>query len=151
MMRVVKYLERIHEMDTKVDDKIAEKERILELATIITPTLSDMPKGGGPSDKVGNAAVKLAAIAVEIDNATDRFVDYRNEAIKLLEALPAKEYTVLHKHYVLYQTFKTIAEGWTPKPLSERQVYRIKAKALKHAQVLLDERESVEKNKKTEL
>ena len=149
-MRVVRYLERIQEMDIRVNDKIAERERILELATVITPTLSDMPKGGSTSDKVGNAGVKLADIAREINNATDRFVDFRNEAIQLLEMLPPKEYNVLHKHYVLYQTFRAIAEEWTPKPLSERQVYRIKAKALKHAQALLDEKEGVSENKKTE-
>ena len=142
-MRVVKYLERIREMDMRVDNKIAERQRILELATVITPTLSDMPKGGGTADKVGNAAVKLAAIAVEIDNATDKFIDFRNEAIKLLEALPVNEYNVLHKHYVLYQTIEAIAEGWVPKPKTARQVYRIKARALKHAQMILDEREGL--------
>ena len=149
-MRVVRYLEMIHEMDMRVNNKIAERERIMELATVITPTLSDMPKGGGTSDKVGNAAVKLAAIAVEIDNATGRFVDFRTEAIQLIEALPANEYNVLHNHYVLYQTIDKIAENWLPKPKTARQVYRIKAKALKHAQALLDERECAEKNKKTE-
>jgi len=148
-MRVVKYLERIREMDMRVDGKIAERQRIMELATAITPVLSDMPRGGGTSDKVGNAAVKLAAIAVEIDKATDSFVDYRGEAIRLLEALPVNEYAVLHRHYVLYQTIEEIADNWVPAPKTSRQVYRIKAKALRHAQTLLDEREGVE-NKKTE-
>lgn len=149
-MRVVKYLEKIREMDMRVDGKIAERERILELATAITPVLSDMPKGGGPSDKIGNAAVKLAAIAAEIDEATDRFIDYRAEAIRLLEALPINEYAVLHGHYVRYQTIEYIAENWVPAPKTARQVYRIKAKALRHAQTLLDEREGAENNKTTE-
>lgn len=137
-MRVVKYLEKIKEMDMLIGLKIAEQQRVRELATAITSVLSDMPKGGGTSDKVGNSAVKLAALAIEIDRETDSFVDYRREAICLIEALPINEYTVLHKHYVLYQTIEEIAENWTPLPKTERQIYRIKAKALKHAQAILD-------------
>lgn len=148
MLLVVKYLEHVREMDVRVNVKIEERQRIMELATAITPILSDMPKGGGTSDKVGNAAVKLAQIAAEIDTAIDRFIDYRAEAVRLIEALPANEYNVLSKHYVLYQTIESIAESWVPYPKTPRQVYRIKAKALKHAQALLDEREASE-NKKT--
>lgn len=141
-MRAAKYLGQILRLDARVERKLAEKQHVLELATKTTPSLSDMPRGGGPADKVGDAVARLVALEAEIDRIVDELIDARAEVLKLLETLPDDEHDVLHKYYVQGQTIETIADGMLPRPKTERQIYRIKARALKRVQAILDERET---------
>lgn len=140
-MRAVVYLERIQKLDELIDAKILEKEDLLERATSLAPNMDGMPHAPGVSDKVGNAATRLADKAAEINILTDQLIDYRDEALHLLERLPPLEYRVLHRFYVKYWTMATIAQDMDP-PISERQCHRIKGRGLKHLQALLDEREA---------
>lgn len=145
-MRAVVYLERIQDLDELIDAKILEKEDLLERATSMAPNMDGMPHAPGVSDKVGNGATRLAAKAEEINRLTDMLIDYRDEALALLEQLPPLEYRVLHRFYVMYWTMDKIAQDM-PSPRSERQCHRIKCKGLKHLQAMLDEREAAFKPK----
>lgn len=137
-MKAYMHLRRLTRLNALIDNKLLEKQKILELATKITPNLSGLPRPSGVSDKVGNAALQLAAVEAEIDRAVDRLVDARKEVLAMLETLPTDEYHVLHQYFVLGRTVEAIADCWQPKPRTERQVYRIKAKAIKHVQAILD-------------
>lgn len=138
-MRAAKYLGQIRRLDAHIDAKIAERQRVMDLATRITPTLSDAPGGsGGVSDRVGDAVAKLLDLDIQINQAIDRLVDVREEILDLLEMLPPEEYRVLHAHFVRGMTFAAIAEDMKPRPLTERQVHRIKGRALKRMQAMLD-------------
>ena len=139
-MRAVAFLERIQTLDELIDAKILEKEELLERATSMAPNMDGMPHAPGVSDKVGNAAARLADKADEINRLTDQLIDYRDEALALLEQLPPLEYRVLHRFYVLYWTMDRIAQDM-PSQRSERQCHRIKGRGLRHLQALLDERE----------
>lgn len=143
-MRAVVYLERIQKLDELIDAKILEKEDLLERATSLAPNMDGMPHAPGVSDKVGNAATRLADKAFEINLLTDQLIDYRDEALHLLERLPPLEYRVLHRFYVKYWTMDRIAQDVGK---SERQCHRIKGNGLRRLQAMLDAREAAFKPK----
>ena len=147
-MRADKYLGQLSRLDAQINNKLQEKQWVTELALHITPSLTGMPRPSGTSDKVGNAAVRLAMLEREIDRIVDRLIDTRIEIVKLLETLPHDEYNVLHQYYVQGNTMEAIAAGWVPKPRSERQVYRIKHRAVRRVQIILDAKEAKGKQEK---
>lgn len=138
-MRAVVFLKEIRRLDALVNSKILEREQLWEMATSLTPNMDGMPHAPGVSDKVGNAAARLAEKANEINDLTDQLIDHRDKVLALLEMLPSIEYTVLHRHYVIYRTMDQVAQeiGKT-----ERQAYRIKKNGLKHLQAILDDPET---------
>lgn len=138
-MRAVTFLERIQKLDELIDAKILEREDLMERATSLAPNMDGMPHAPGVSDKVGNAAARLADKAAEINRLTDQLIDYRDEALRLLEKLPPLEYRVLHRFYVKYWTMDTIAQDVGK---SERQCHRIKGNGLRRLQAMLDAREA---------
>lgn len=104
------WLEKVAKLDALINSKLAEREQVLTLATKITPVLSGMPHQDGVSDKVGNAAQRLADMAVELNILTDQYINQRQAVIDVLEKLPPKLYMAMHKRYVLYETWEDIAE-----------------------------------------
>lgn len=141
-IRAATYLGQIGRLNARINNKLQEKKQIMDLATCITPTLSDMPRGSGLSDKAGNAAARLADVEMEINRIIDQMIDTRAEIVQLLETLPSDEYTVLHNYFVLGQTVEVIADNMQPRAKTPRQIYRIKRRAMKRVQAILDERNS---------
>lgn len=123
------WLEQVKWLDERIDAKLAEREQLLDIATKVTPSLDGMPHGGGVTDKVGNIAVKLTALAEETNALVDQFVDQRQAVIKALEQLPTNEYAVLHKHYVQFMTWEAIAEEMD---ISTMTVWRYKTSGLEN-------------------
>ena len=109
-MNVYMFLEQVRMLDELIDAKNAERQRLLEIVTNVVPQVSDMPRGGGVSDRVGNAAVKLVTLAEETDRIIDEYIDRRQEVIEILETLPPNEYAVLHRKYIQYMRLGEIAE-----------------------------------------
>lgn len=141
-MRADEYLSRIDRLDARIFDLLTEKQRLMEMATRLSPDMTGLPHAGGVSDRVGSAAVKLASVDEEINRTVDRLIDARAEVTALLEMLPDDEYRVLHQYYVQQRVVGAIAENWTPREITERQVFRIKARAMRHVQAILDAREA---------
>lgn len=137
-MRAVVFLERIQRLDALVDCKLQERADLLERATSLAPNMDGMPHAPGVSDKVGSAAARMADKAAEIDRLTDKFIDHRDRALALLQRLPPLEYRTLHCLYVRYWTRARTAEALDK---SERQIYRIRGKGLRHLQAILDAEE----------
>lgn len=130
-MDVLLQLEQIKKIDQLIDAKIAERKRVMELATNISPGPMDgMPHSntGEVSRKVENAVVKLIALENEIDRLLDLYVDYKQHMIDALEKLPTNEYGVLHRYYIQYMTWENVAEDMG---YSVQHVYRLKKKGLR--------------------
>lgn len=106
---VIQWLNKVKKLDELIDAKCAERGQLWTLATKITPEMSDMPHGGGVSDKVGNLAAKLADLAQETNDLVDQYVDYKQMVVNALEKLPAKEYGTLHRYYIQYMTWEEVA------------------------------------------
>ena len=137
-MRATKYLLQVRRLDARINNKLAEKQRIMDLVTGVSPSLSGMPRPTGNHDKIGDAIARLTEVEEEINRVIDQLVVVRAEVVGLLETLPADEYNVLHQYYVQGLTVEVIAEGMAR---TERQIYRIKARGLKRVQAILDARE----------
>jgi len=127
MQKVIDWLEKVRKLDELIDAKITERDQLWALATKITPEMSDMPHGGGVSDRVGNVAAKLADLAKDTDDLVDRYVDHRDLVIKTLEKLPPMEYGALHRHFIQYMTWEEVAADMGK---SYMQVWRYKKKGL---------------------
>lgn len=67
----------------------SEKQGWLEKATAVSPSFSDMPKGGG-TDKIQNAVCRIADIEQKITREINRQIDLREPGSK--------------RRYVLYRT-----------------------------------------------
>lgn len=130
-MNVQEWLEQVRKLDQLIDAKLAEREKLIAMATDISPRpLDGMPfsNTGMVSKKVENAVINLIMLAGEIDKLVDKYVDYKQEVVKTLEKLPEKEYGVLHRHYIRYMTWEEVAEDMG---YSTVQVWRIKKNAFK--------------------
>jgi DNA-directed RNA polymerase specialized sigma24 family protein len=110
MENVIQWLEKVRKLDELIDAKCAERDQLWALATKITPVVSDMPHGGGVTDKVGNISVKLAQLAEETNDLVDQYVDYKQMVIRELEKLPRKQYGAMHRYYIRYMTWEEVAE-----------------------------------------
>jgi DNA-directed RNA polymerase specialized sigma subunit len=128
-------LEKIRLMDELINTKIAEYNKLLTMATSMTATNDGMPHGTDVSRKVENSAIKLAELSKDIDQQIDMYVDHKNEICRLLEKLPALQYGVLHKYYVLNQPWKQVAEEMG---YSEVQIWRIRKKAVENLKNVIE-------------
>lgn len=131
-MDVQEWLERVKKLDELINAKLAERQRLIDIATDISPK---MPNGIPPSNtgtvsqKMQNAVDSLVDLEVEINKLIDQYVDYKHGVIKVLEKLPHNEYGVLHRYYIRGMTLEQVAEDMG---YCTRQVMRIKKKALKN-------------------
>lgn len=129
-------LEDIKMLDELIDAKIAERGRIRALVVNTVGNMDGMPHAPGISDKVGNLTVKLISIEEEIDALVDKYVDQKNEVLRLIESLSAKEYGVLHRYYFRRMTLEQVGEDMK---LSTMQVWRIKEKGIASLQKIIND------------
>jgi hypothetical protein len=102
---------------------------------------SEVIQTSGVSDKVGNVAAKIVDLEAEINRLIDKFIDDKQERIKVIEQVDdALLYTILHKHYVQYKKFVTIAEE---EHYTEVHISNKHQEALEKVQEILDKRQSV--------
>ena len=136
-MTADEFLQRIATYDSLVNGKIRERDKLWELATKITvPTDKEAIQTSGVSDKVGEIASRLADVERELDEIIDEYIDIQRECISYIERLADKpiEYTVIHKHYVLYKSY---AEIEREENYSYDGIMRIKSRALKRIEGFL--------------
>lgn len=136
-MNAENWLNQVRKLDQLIDAKIAERNRLIALATDISPKPMDgMPhsNSGTVSQRMQNAVINLILLEQELNKIIDKYVDYKQEVVKVLETLPDKEYGVLHRHYIRYMTWEQVAEDME---CSTVQVWRIKKKGLKNLENIL--------------
>lgn len=147
-MRAFDYLDQVKILDSLIMNKIAEQEQLREMAEKITQANDGMPHATGVSDKIGNAVAGLVDLSNEIAVLVATFKGILQDVTKTIEMLPEEQYRVIHCKFVLkrkelgnhrswYHSWEEVAEivGY-----SESQVYRIKKKAMRNLQRILDEK-----------
>ena len=133
-----KWLERVKKMDELINAKLAERQRLIEIATDISAKPFDgMPHSntGVVSQKMQNAVASLIDLEKQIDGMIDDYVDYKQQVVNTIEQLSAKEYGVLHRYYIREMTLEEIAEDMG---YSVRQVLRIKKKSLQNLEDVIE-------------
>jgi hypothetical protein len=141
-LKAERYLEQIRKSDARIDSKLVELYQLRCLATKVTAQMgSEVIQTSGVSDKVGNVTAKIVDLEAEINRLIDKFIDDKQERIKVIEQVDdALLYTILHKHYVQYKKFVTIAEE---EHYTEVHISNKHQEALEKVQEILDKRQSV--------
>ena len=134
------YLKRIRTLYVRMNRKTDQINRIRDAATKITQAFGDDAggHGSGVSDRVGNAAVRLADLEARLDVDVRHYADAVNEGYSLLEKVDdPKLYEVLDRRYFQFERLEVIAEGMH---LSVRHILRMHGEALSVFQQILDEK-----------
>ena len=130
-MTAVEWLNNIKKLDQLIEAKKAERKRLIEIATDISPSAMDgMPRSftGTTSQKMQNAVVDLVVLEQELQNIIESYIQCKQEIVKTIEKLPEKEYGVIHRYYIRNMTYEEISKDMG---ISTVQVWRIKKKAEK--------------------
>ena len=119
MSEAKEYLERIKWYDVLIDSKLEELATLNGMVKRITPVMNTTGGGvSGNQDKIGDTIAKIVDLQEEINRDVDIFVDMKKEASKLLKKVKRPEFfQVLHKRYILYESFEQIA-------MEMKQTYR---------------------------
>ena len=148
-MKAKEFLEQIVMLNKMIQNKIAEKEQWLAIATSATASSKTVMIGGRPhamervqssgaQDKMADAVAKVVDIEAEIDEAINVLVDAKNDVIGVIEQLNVDEYDFLHKVYVQGFTLRRTA---VMNNRSYSWATTLHKKALDNVQIILDERE----------
>lgn len=136
MNDVQKYLMQVKLYDTHINNKLDELDRLKDIATKVTTSLSLAPgRGSGNQDKLGDAIAKIIDLQVEVNQAIDAYVDKKREVSSVIEKVKdPDQLAVLHKRYIQYKHWEQIAceMGYT-----YRNVCYIHGRALQAVEELL--------------
>lgn len=92
-------LEKLRELNMRIDALIEEKEKLAARVTSLTRPLSEPVSGTKRSD-IANAAVKLADMDKEIDKAIDEYSDRKKRILIRINAITDIRYrTLLFLYY----------------------------------------------------
>lgn len=132
------YLGQIRLLDVRINAKIAEMERIRDIATKVTTAFDSVRvSGGGKDDKLGDAVSRLIDIQSEINADIDAYIDRRAYIVSILDKIEdAEELAVLHKRYIEFKRWEQISEEMG---YSQRNVTYIHGRALLSIRKLLEE------------
>jgi DNA-directed RNA polymerase specialized sigma subunit len=140
------YLQQVKDADARIDEKNAELQEFLTLATSVIHFSDGMPRARGVADTVGNTASKIIKARENAIAQIDKYMDIRADVIRHIEMLPPKQRTVLHWLYVRkrekrgknqswYYTWREIAENLG---CTEQNIDHIRKRAIKNLQKILD-------------
>lgn len=129
------YLKQYVILDRKIDRMIAEVERLRSRPGRPTPTLSNMPGGGGSIYKSPDVALidKIVDLETEINRRIDRVIDLKREIEQLIESIDdEREKLLMSYRYLDGMTFEWIASEmhyhW-------RYVHKLHVRALSKIQI----------------
>ena len=128
------YLVKVRHLDELINAKIEERDQLMDLATKCTQNMDGMPRASGTSDKVGNAAVKMADMAKEIDDLIDELMDLKREVNALLDKLDPAEQVLLRRLYLQGMSQVQVAKLMG---VSTMTIWRWKVKALQNFQTVM--------------
>ena len=104
------YLLQYRQAEREVRLLMEEKERLLALATKVTPSYSGEAHGSGSGSRVESAAEKIIQCEEEINRAIGCAVDLRREIKGAIATVPDwKLREILTRRYILGQKWEQIA------------------------------------------
>ena len=133
-----KYLQQVSKLNKLIENKMIEKAQWQAMATS-TGTFSEGERvqSSGNQQKMETAVCRCVDIERELDECIDRYIDTKNEVIRMIEQLPAIDYDVLHKIYI---QGKQLADVATLYDRAYSWATTVHGRALKAVQDMLDGR-----------
>lgn len=121
-MDVKTYLEKIQKLDTEINVKWEELQRLQSMRMKMTTVFSMTPvASSGSQSKLEDLSIRIIEIQENLNRMTDRFVDLSLEATSLIDQLQNSDHRrVLHKIYLEY---KKICEVAAELGVSNRTIY----------------------------
>lgn len=129
-MTTTEYLFQIRKYDIKIDRKIAEKNRLREIATSTGGmNEGERVKSSTKRDQLGETVAKIIDTEKEIDKLIDVYVAKKQTIINQIDQIDdMNEYEILHLYFVDGYTIKECAKI---KDCSTRKIDALKSKAMK--------------------
>lgn len=122
------------------DTSIEKAERLRSMLERATPLYSQVPGGGGVSDKIGNGVASLVALKETVDENVKALKMEIEQITAIINGVPEHNYRViLQKRYLNFDKWEKICADLD---YSWRHTHRL------HKQALYAVRESIEKNYK---
>lgn len=152
-MQAEEYVEQLKKLDSRIEKKRDEERELWALATSITANYSGMPHGSSDPDNMTGIVKKIIEAQNRTNAQIDEYVDAKQDVIKHIEMLPLRQYEVLHWLYVRkrknrqkgqswYYTWTEVADGMG---CTEQNIGKLRGKALRNLQKILDSEEKTEK------
>lgn len=137
-MEAKEYLRSIKTADAIINEKLKELDNLRGMRYRVTQTLKPvMVSGGGAQGGFTEASDRLIDLERAIDRDIDHYVDLKREAGLLLAKLEnPNHYGVLHRHYILFESFEQVAVGMG---YTYRNICYLHGRALQAFQRVLDE------------
>ena len=128
-MNPKEYLQQIRKCDNQINNKLAERTQLREMATSITSTLKDdvVQSGGGGKSRVAEAVDKIIDLEREIDADIDKLVELKREIMSVIDQIDSPHRDILYKRYFQYKTWEQIS---VEMDYSYRHVTRMHGQAL---------------------
>ena len=126
---VCRILGEIERIDTRIDVKLAEVQRLWDRATKVNQVLTTVKVASSASGgSMSEAVDRIVDLEQEINAEVDRLVDYKRQVQAVLDKMENPDYVkVLYKRYFEHKTWDTIAEEMN---MSARHVQRYHTQAL---------------------
>lgn len=104
-------LRRYKSISDEIEDLTRERESWRERGLALTARLSDMPRGGGVSDKTGDAAARIADIDALIIRRTKELAGLREDIGRMIGTVrDDAQRRLLYLRYIEGCTWEAIAE-----------------------------------------
>lgn len=134
MCNAEKYLGKIELLDSQINDRWEDLQRLYSMRTKMTTIFSMAPAhGSGSKSNVEDLTIKILQMEVELNRKIDAFIDYKADVMNLLEMLnDAKQSKLLHRIYFDYMDIEDIAYemGKCTKTIEKRQNEALQAVAV---------------------
>lgn len=126
---VYRILGEIGRIDTRIDVKLAEVQRLWDRATKVNQVLTTVKVASSASGgSMSEAVDRIVDLEQEINAEVDRLVDYKRQVQTVLDKMENPDYVkVLYKRYFEHKTWDTIAEEMN---MSARHAQRYHTQAL---------------------
>ena len=135
-MKAKDFMNQLKKIDCMIENKLVERQQWKSIATGTTAQMGgERVQTSSSKQKMADAVGRYTDIEREVDMCIDRLVDTKKDVIRVIEKLELMEYDILHKHYVQYKKFVTIAEE---EHYSEVSISNKHQEALERVQEILD-------------
>ena len=109
-MTAKEYLSQYRYINININSKIAQQQRLRELATCVSPSSEGGGHSSGVSDRVGNITAKIADLDAEINAEIDKLVDVQRDILQTISKVSDDCLRIiLTERYINCRTFEQIA------------------------------------------
>ena len=134
-MTAKEYLSQYRYINININSKIAQQQRLRELATCVSPS-SEGGGHSGVSDKVGSIVAKIADLDAEISAEINKLVDVQRDIMQTIGKVDDERLRIiLTERYINCWTFEQIADDIH---YSYMQTFRLHGQALVAVQNVIE-------------